>query len=162
MRTMGEAVTRQTFMREAIALAERSVAGGGGPFGAVVVRDGRIIGRGHNRVTLDNDPTAHAEIVAIRDACRATGNFSLAGSELYVSCEPCPMCLSAAYWARLERIFYAATTADAAGGGFDDAAIYAEVCAPAAQRRIATVQLLRDEAAGVFAAWLAKGDRTDY
>lgn len=153
---------RHQFMREAIALAERSVANGGGPFGAVVVYDGRIIGRGHNRVTLDNDPTAHAEVVAIREACRTLGDFRLDGCELYVSCEPCPMCLAACYWAHLERIYYAGSTADAAEGGFDDGVIYQEVCVPAPQRRIIMAQLLPEEAATVFAAWQAKPDRIDY
>ncbi len=159
---MEELARRQGFMRAAIALSEQSVAMGGGPFGAVVVRDGTIIGRGHNSVTLDNDPTAHAEIVAIRDACRASGDFRLEGCELYVNCEPCPMCLAAAYWAHLERIFYAGATTDAAAGGFDDAAIYQQVCTPAPQRRIALVQLLRDEAMAAFAAWRGKADRIDY
>lgn len=159
---MDEPERRQGFMRAAIDLAQRSVAAGGGPFGAVVVRDGTIIGSGQNRVTLDNDPTAHAEVMAIRDACRASGDFRLEGCELYVSCEPCPMCLAAAYWSHLERIFYAATTADAAAGGFDDAEIYRQVCVRPTQRRIALVQLLRDEALGAFAAWQGKPDRVDY
>ncbi len=149
-------------MRAAIELAQQSVAGGGGPFGAVVVRDGTIIGRGHNRVTLDNDPTAHAEIVAMRDACRTSGDFRLERCELYVNCEPCPMCLAAAYWAHLERVFYAATTTDAAASGFDDAVIYQQLCMPAPQRSIGLTPLLRDEALGTFSAWQDKQDRIDY
>lgn len=153
---------QRLFMREAIALAAASVRDGGGPFGAVVVRDGRIVGRGSNRVTPDSDPTAHAEVVAIRDACRTLGSFSLEGCELYVSCEPCPMCLAAAYWARLERIYHAATHRDAAAAGFDDALFYHEVCLPPEQRRLPLQQLLPDEAAAVFAAWLASPDRVNY
>ena len=159
---MEQAEQHKEFMREAIALAERSVAAGGGPFGAVVVCDGRIIGRGHNRVTLDNDPTAHAEMMAIREACRAIGSFRLEGCELYVNCEPCPMCLAACYWARLERIYYAGTTTAAADGGFDDAVIYREVCAPATERHISMTQLLQDEVVQAFETWRAKSDRVDY
>lgn len=150
------------FMREALALAEASVASGGGPFGAVVVRAGVVVGRGSNRVTPDNDPTAHAEVMAIRDACRNLGIFSLEGCELYVNCEPCPMCLAAAYWARLERIYHAATRQDAAAAGFDDALIYQEVCLPAAQRRLPLEQLLPEEAMTAFAAWAELACRVDY
>jgi tRNA(Arg) A34 adenosine deaminase TadA len=159
---MAEEEDQRRFMREAIALARESVAGGGGPFGAVVVRAGVVVGRGGNRVTPDTDPTAHAEVVAIRDACRTLGSFSLEGCELYVNCEPCPMCLAAAYWARLERICHAATRHDAAAAGFDDALIYQEVCLPAAQRRLPMVQLLPEEAMAAFAAWSALPDRVDY
>jgi len=153
---------QQRFMREALALAAQSVRDGGGPFGAVVVRGGEIIGRGSNCVTPDNDPTAHAEIVAIRAACRTLGSFSLEGCELYVNCEPCPMCLAAAYWARLEGIYYAATRDDAAAAGFDDALIYQEVCLPSEQRHLPLRRLLAEEAGDAFAAWAAKADRIDY
>ncbi|MEW6647237.1 MAG: nucleoside deaminase [Pseudomonadota bacterium] len=159
---MSDMEQQQHCMREALALAAQSVRDGGGPFGAVVVRDGMIIGRGSNRVTPDNDPTAHAEVVAIRAACRTLNSFSLEGCELYVNCEPCPMCLAAAYWARLERIYYAATRDDAAAGGFDDALIYQEVCLLPEQRRLPLLRLLPEEAGDAFAAWAAKADRVDY
>ena len=159
---MSDTEQRQYCMREALALAAQSVRDGGGPFGAVVVRDGVIIGRGSNRVTPDNDPTAHAEVVAIRAACRTLNSFSLEGCELYVNCEPCPMCLAAAYWARLERIYYAATRDDAAAAGFDDALIYQEVCLLPEQRRLPLRRLLPEEAGDAFAAWMAKADRIDY
>ena len=137
-------------------------AGEGGPFCAVVVRDGQIIGRGWNRVTSTNDPTAHAEVVAIRDACAHLQTFSLAGCEIYASCEPCPLCLAAIYWSRLGRIYYAATCADAAAAGFDDQALYRELALPAADRSIPMEQALREEAGVAFASWLAKEDRTRY
>ena len=150
-------------MREAIRLSVASVTEGGGPFGCVIVRDGRIVGQGANRVTLDNDPTAHAEVVAIRDACRRLGSFQLAGCDVYASCEPCPMCLGALYWARRRRVFYAATAADAAAVGFDDAFIEAELGRkPAALRAIPLAQMLRDEALAALRAWTAKEDRTPY
>lgn len=150
------------FMRQAIALALESVRTGGGPFGALVVRDGRVLGRGANRVTPDNDPTAHAEVVAIRAACTAAGSFSLAGAELYTSCEPCPMCLGAIWWARLERVHFAGTRADAAAAGFDDAALYEEVSRPLPARVLPLRPLLRDEGLAAFAAWTAKADRVRY
>jgi guanine deaminase len=150
-------------MREAIALSVASVGQGGGPFGCVIVRGGKIIGRGANRVTLDCDPTAHAEVVAIRDACARIARFQLEGCDVYASCEPCPMCLGALYWARPKRVFYAATAADAAAIGFDDAFIDAELGRrPAALRAIPLRQMLREEALAAFAAWTAKADRTPY
>jgi guanine deaminase len=150
-------------VREAIRVARvRMLQGRGGPFGAVVAQGGVIVARGWNAVTSANDPTAHAEVVAIRRACRALGSFSLAGCVLYASCEPCPMCLAAAYWARVDRLAYAATRDDAARAGFDDAFIYDQVPLPAAERSLPTVQLLRSEAIGVFDAWLAKPDRLTY
>lgn len=153
----------QDFLREAIRLSiEKSQAGEGGPFGAVVVRNDQIIGRGWNRVTSTNDPTAHAEIVAIRDACGRLETFSLAGCEIYTSCEPCPMCFAAIYWARLERIYYAATRRDAAAGGFDDDTFYQQLALPADRRSIQMVQDLRDEACEAFRLWLLKTDRTPY
>jgi len=151
------------FVREAIRVARvRMLQGHGGPFGAVVARDGVIVARGWNAVTSSNDPTAHAEVVAIRRACRVLGSFSLAGCVLYASCEPCPMCLAAAYWARVDRLVHAATRDDAARAGFDDAFIYDQVALPAADRSLPTAQLLRSEAIAVFEAWLAKPDRVPY
>ncbi|WP_144186561.1 nucleoside deaminase [Elioraea rosea] len=150
-------------MREAIALSVASVAEGGGPFGCVIVRDGRVVGRGANRVTLDHDPTAHAEIVAIRDACARFGTHQLDGCDVYASCEPCPMCLAALYWARPRRVFYASTAADAAAVGFDDAFIDAELGRrPAALRALPLRQMLREEALAAYEAWRAKEDRTHY
>ena len=132
------------FMARAIELATENVrTGRGGPFAAVVVKDGRIIAEGANRVTSSNDPTAHAEIVAIREACRALGNFQLAGCDVYTTCEPCPMCLGAIYWARPARVFYAATAADAALFGFDDSFISRELQRPIAERKIPTQQMMR-------------------
>ncbi len=150
-------------LREAISLSIDNVhSGRGGPFGAVVVRDGEIIGRGTNRVTSENDPTAHAEIVAIRDACRRLGTFSLAGCAIYTSCEPCPMCLAAIHWARLDRLVYAATRHDAAAAGFDDAVIYEQLVRPPAERLVPSVQMLRDEALAAMQAWTDKEDRLEY
>ena len=141
-------------MREAIGLAREGMrAGRGGPFGAVVVREGRIVGRGANSVLSDRDPTAHAEIVALRDACRALGTHELSGCEVYSSCEPCPMCLAALYWARVDRLWYAATQEDAAAAGFDDSLIYREVREPPRRRRLAMRPLLRNEAVGLFTEW---------
>jgi len=150
-------------MREAIRLARENMrAGAGGPFGAVVVKDGAILGRGWNQVTSTNDPTAHAEVMAIRAACRALGDFRLNGAIIYASCEPCPMCLSAIYWARIERVYFAGTRADAAAAGFDDALLYREVALPLSERALPFAGLLRDEALGVFAEWNAKADRIRY
>jgi tRNA(Arg) A34 adenosine deaminase TadA len=151
------------FLREAIRLSrDRMRQGHGGPFGAVVARDGRIVARGWNAVTSANDPTAHAEVVAIRRACRALETFSLAGCVLYASCEPCPMCLAAAYWARVDRLVFAATRDDAARAGFDDDVIYREVPLAPEARTLPTTRALRDEAAAVFDEWLAKDDRVAY
>ena len=150
-------------MRRAIELSRSHMLGGeGGPFGAVVVRDGRIVGEGWNRVTSACDPTAHAEITAIREACRALGTFELRGCEIYTSCEPCPMCLAAIYWARLDRIWYANTQQDAAGIQFDDEWLYREVALPLEDRSLPAAQLLRDEALAVFRAWEAKPDKIRY
>jgi tRNA(Arg) A34 adenosine deaminase TadA len=150
-------------MRRAITLArEHMAANDGGPFGAVVVRDGRIVGEGWNRVTSTMDPTAHAEVVAIREAARALGDFRLAGAELFTSCEPCPMCLAAAYWARLERVWYAADRADAAAAQFDDEALYEEMALPIPGRRLPMGRLLAAEARAVFGEWLKKPDRIPY
>lgn len=151
------------FLREAIRLSiEKLDANEGGPFGAVIVRDGEIIGRGWNRVTAANDPTAHAEIVAIRDACERLNTFSLAGCELYSSCEPCPMCLATIYWSRLDALTFAAGRDDAADAGFDDALLYRELVKPIEERSIPTTQTLRDEACVAFQKWKTKTDRIAY
>jgi tRNA(Arg) A34 adenosine deaminase TadA len=155
--------TSQRFLRQAIELALEAVRSGrGGPFGAVVVLGGEVVGRGINEVTSALDPTAHAEIVAIRAACRALGTFQLAGAEVYASCEPCPMCLGAIYWARAARVYFAASREDAAASGFDDGFIAAELALPAAARRIPMAQDLREEALAVFRLWDEKPDRTRY
>lgn len=142
------------FMHEAIALStENVISGKGGPFAAVVVKDGRIIARGANHVTTENDPTAHAEIVAIREACKVLGSFQLTGCDVYTTCEPCPMCLGALYWARPERIFYANTRDDAKAIGFDDDFIYNELARPLEERTLPIIQMMRDEALAAFEAW---------
>ncbi len=153
----------QYFMRRAIALAQEGMnAGAGGPFGAVVVKDGEIIAEGHNSVTSQNDPTAHAEIVAIRLACDKLNTFQLAGCIIYTSCEPCPMCLGAIYWARPEKVVYACNRHDAAAVEFDDQFIYNELDVTLEERKIAFSQELRDEALVVFNAWTNKVDKTRY
>ncbi len=153
----------EQFMREAIRISVEKMRDGlGGPFGAVVVKENRIIARGWNQVTSANDPTAHAEIVALREACRQVGDFRLRGCELYSSCEPCPMCLGAIYWARLDRLFFAATRQDAAEAGFDDDWLYREIALPVTQRRLPTRQLLREAALDAFAQWKAMPDRIPY
>lgn len=149
-------------MREAIKLSAESVRSGGGPFGAVIVRNGEIIARGENRVTVCNDPTAHAEVSAIREAAARLGTYDLSGCEIYSSCEPCPMCLGAIYWARLDRLYYASTRADAANVGFDDAHIYEELPLDPSQRELPTQTLLREEAQRVFEAWAEKTDKKEY
>lgn len=149
-------------MREAIRLSRESVAAGGGPFGAIVVRRDEVVGCGQNRVTLLNDPTAHAEILAIRQACETRGTFRLTGCELFTSCEPCPMCLGAILWARLDRVWYANTRADAAAIGFDDRAFYDELARPANQRSVPMTPLLREEALAAFDAWEDTDDKHTY
>src|ERR1700729_3848616 len=140
-----------TFMEQAIALATENVTSGrGGPFGAVIVRDGKIVATGVNLVTATNDSTAHGEIVAIRNACTALGSFQLKGCQIYTSCEPCPMCLAAIYWARMDHIYFGSTAADAAAAGFDDAFLYDEIKRPIAQRTIPATNLLRDQALSSF------------
>src|SRR5665213_2237591 len=146
------------FMRRAIALATENVARGGGPFGCVVVRGGEIVATGVNQVTATNDPTAHAEVVAVRAACQALGTFQLRGCTIYTSCEPCPMCLAALYWSRCDAIFYANTAADAAAAGFDDSFLYDEVSRPPDQRRLPMKRLLADEAIESFNTWRARTD----
>lgn len=152
----------EKYMREAIALSKESVYSGGGPFGAVVVRDGRIIGRGMNRVTLWNDPTAHGEIVAIREACKNLGSFQLDDCVLYTSCEPCPMCLGAIYWSRPKAIYFANTKEDAASIGFDDALIYEEINVSCLDRKMLFFQMMREEAMVVFQSWTEKEDKIKY
>jgi guanine deaminase len=150
-------------MARAIELAIENVRSGrGGPFATVVVKDGRIIASGTNQVTSTNDPTAHAEVVAIRAACAALGTFQLTGCDLYTTCEPCPMCLGAIYWARPSRVFFGGTAADAAAVGFDDAFIYQELQQPPGERKIPFVAMMREEALACFRAWQAKSDRAKY
>ncbi|PCH68995.1 MAG: tRNA-specific adenosine deaminase [Bacteroidetes bacterium] len=153
----------EEFMRVAIELSLNGVNNSeGGPFGAVVVKDGEIVGRGKNCVTSSNDPTAHAEVVAIRDACQNLNTFQLDGCEIYTSCEPCPMCLGAIYWARPAKIYYACTKTDASDHGFDDSFIYEEIELPISERKIPTSQMLREEGIKVFEEWDAKNDKTLY
>jgi tRNA(Arg) A34 adenosine deaminase TadA len=154
---------KQKFMREAICLSrEKMRRNAGGPFGAIIVRRGKIVGRGWNRVTSANDPTAHAEIMAIREACRRLKTFRLDDCELYASCEPCPMCLAACYWARLRKIYYANTRRDAAKIGFDDESLYREMVQPVSRRKLPMKQLIRKEALEVFAEWKNKPDKILY
>lgn len=160
---MNENKLNSQLMGEAIALSEESVRSGkGGPFGAVIVKEGKIIAKAHNQVTLTNDPTAHAEIVAIREACRVLQTFNLKGCELYTSCEPCPMCLGAIYWARLDKVYYANTKADAAQIGFDDRFIYDELQLPLTQRHLPMIQLMPEKASIAFQEWVEKSDKVEY
>ena len=152
-----------SFMARAIQLSIENVRSGrGGPFGAVIVRDGKIVAEGVNEVTSTNDPTAHAEVLAIRRACLKLGTFELKDCELYTSCEPCPMCLGAIYWARLSHLYFANTAEDAAKIGFDDSFIYGELKQPPSQRRIPTTQMMREEALAGFRAWVEKPDKMPY
>lgn len=150
------------YMRQAILMADESVAKGGGPFGAVIVRGDKIIAASSNTVTLDIDPTAHAEVNTIRQACRQLGTFDLAGATIYTSCEPCPMCLGAIYWAGIERIYYGNTRQDAAQAGFSDNFIYEELAKDMSERSVPIIPLLRDEALGSFRLWTEKADKTTY
>jgi guanine deaminase len=160
---MDDPEAQQALMRRAIRLsAERMRMGEGGPFGAVIVKDGKVIAEGWNKVTSSNDPTAHAEVSAIRTACEKLGTFSLAGCDIYTSCEPCPMCLAAIYWARLEHIYFANSREAAAAIGFDDAFLYREVAKPIEERSIPTMKLDLPEAEAVFAEWQAKPDKVEY
>jgi guanine deaminase len=151
-----------SLIRQVIELAVEHVRRDGGPFAALVVRDGVVIATGANQVTRTNDPTAHAEMVAIREACRVLGEFQLTGCDLYTSCEPCPMCLGALYWARPARVFYAATHLDASSAGFDDTFIYREIETPAAQRSIPMVRVPDEQATRPFEEWTNKSDRARY
>lgn len=150
------------FMTAAIEMAKLSVQRGGGPFGCVIVKNGKIVGRGHNRVTMNNDPTAHAEVMAIRDACTNLGTFQLDDCEVYTSCFPCAMCYGAIYWARPKVVYYASDQHDAAKAGFDDDFIYKELSAPLNQRKIPIIQIMRDESNVIFDEWKNNPDKIDY
>jgi guanine deaminase len=153
----------EKFMQMAIDLSEYNVKEGqGGPFGAVIVKDGMVLARSANKVVPNNDPTAHAEVSAIRLACQELGTFNLAGCEIYTSCEPCPMCLGAIYWARIDKIYFANTKADAAAIGFDDHFIYEELDLPMEKRKLPIVQMMRNEALGAFKLWSESESKTDY
>ena len=156
-------MSNSPFMRRAVELAlEKMRENGDGPFGAVVVKDGDIIGEGWNQVTATNDPTAHAEIVAIREACAAVGSFELLDCDMYANCEPCPMCLGAIYWTRLRRLYYCKTRIDAAQIGFDDDFVYQEIALPPERRKIPAVQLADEKADLVFSEWAANPDKREY
>lgn len=157
-----ETMTKEELMRRAIELSENSVRNGGGPFGAVIAKDGEIIAEGSNKVTINNDPTAHAEVCAIRNACKILNTFELADCVIYTSCEPCPMCLGAIYWARLSKIFYANDRKDAAEIGFDDDFIYEEIAIEPQYRKKPSEILLRNEAINAFRMWTLKDDKTKY
>ncbi|MBS7121440.1 nucleoside deaminase [Dysgonomonas capnocytophagoides] len=150
------------YMMKAIELSMNSVANGGGPFGAVIVKDGKIVAEGSNCVTLNNDPTAHAEVTTIRKACTALNTFDLSGCEIYTSCEPCPMCLSAIYWARIERIYYGCNKVDAKNIGFDDSFIYEQIELKPELRSIPSSQVLHTEALEAFRMWTDKEDKIEY
>jgi len=154
---------KEQFMEMAIKMAENNIKEQkGGPFGALVVKDGVVVGRGSNHVTSDNDPTAHAEVVAIRDACKNLNTFNLEGCEIYASCEPCPMCLGAIYWARLGKLYYAGTKDDAANANFDDSFIYKEFELPKEERSIPSSQLMRNKAVQVFEKWNENEEKIEY
>ncbi|GAA3514674.1 guanine deaminase [Aquimarina addita] len=154
---------KEKFMKEAVNAALKGMnTNEGGPFGCVIVKDGKIIGRGNNKVTSTNDPTAHAEVTAIRDACKKLGSFQLEGCEIYTSCEPCPMCLGAIYWARPDKVFYGSTQQDAANIGFDDEFIYKEIPLPYSERSIPFEQLGHKIALEPFIAWTKKEDKKEY
>lgn len=156
-------MSQNSFMVEAIELSRKNVQEGtGGPFAAIVVRDGEVIARGTNSVTSTNDPTAHAELVAIREACKKLKTFRLVGCELYATCEPCPMCLGAIYWARLDKVYFAGSRDDAARIGFDDLWIYQELSLPLPKRKVRMTQMMRDEALVAFRDWVEKADRLQY
>ena len=153
---------KNEFMREAIELSVKNIDNDGGPFGAVVVKDGEVVARGVNRVTASIDPTAHAEVSAIREAAKKLGTFDLSGCEIYSSCEPCPMCLGAIYWAHLDKLYYANTKLDAKNIGFDDSFIYDEIDLKPQDRKLPSETLLRDEAIRAFGKWQEKTDKTEY
>lgn len=155
-------MTKEELMRRAIKLSEQSVRSGGGPFGAVIAKDGNIIAEGNNRVTLNIDPTAHAEVSAIRNACQQLKTFDLSGCEIYTSCEPCPMCLGAIYWAHIDKIYYGCDRKDARNIGFDDDFIYDEIPLKTEDRKKPSEELLRNEALNAFYVWDNKADKTKY
>ncbi len=155
--------THKTHLRHAIALSKEGMKkGSGGPFGAVIVKDGKVVGKGYNCVTSTNDPTAHAEVVAIRDACKNLGSFQLEGCIIYSSCEPCPMCLGAIYWARPDKLIYACTAEDAASVGFDDSFIYKEIALAPPERSLASEHMLGEEALEVMKLWNSREGKIDY
>jgi len=153
---------QSAFLKQAIQMATENVRRGGGPFAALVVREGAIIATGCNQVTRTNDPTAHAEVVAIREACRVLGDFQLTGCDLYSSCEPCPMCLGAIFWARPERVFFAATHTDAAAAGFDDTFIYEQIALPHSERSIPMVHVIDPQSALPFEEWVSHPHKAEY
>ncbi|HUI80076.1 MAG TPA: nucleoside deaminase [Bryobacteraceae bacterium] len=153
---------KSSLIKQVIELAVENVHHGGGPFGALVVKDGAVIATGTNQVTLTHDPTAHAEIVAIREACRVLGDFRLTGCEVYTSCEPCPMCLGALFWARTDRVYFAATQSDAGAAGFDDSFIYRQIAVAPSDRSIPMFQVADDEARRPFEEWRKQTDKTEY
>ena len=153
---------KNEFMKRAIELSVESVNKDGGPFGCVIVKDGKIISEGSNKVTMTNDPTAHGEIVAIREACKKLNNFNLTGCNLYSSCEPCPMCLSAIYWAHIDKVYYANTRKDAQKIDFDDSLIYSELTKSIENRKISMIQIMRNEALKAFELWNKKTDKVKY
>lgn len=155
-------MTDKEFLNLAIEIAEKNIAKGGGPFGAVIVKDGEVVARSGNSVTVDNDPTAHAEVNCIRKACRVLGTFDLSGCVIYSSCEPCPMCLSAIYWARLDKLFYAATRRDAASAGFDDDFIYREIPLADRERSLHCEHINTETSCIPFDCWREKSDRVEY
>lgn len=155
-------MTNEELMRKAIELSIENVANGGGPFGAVIARNGEIIATGVNRVTANNDPTAHAEVSAIRAAAEKLGRFDLSDCEIFTSCEPCPMCLGAIYWARLNKIYFANNKTDAKNIGFDDSFIYDELALPRDQRHLSAEEMMRNEAIKAFEAWTEKTDKIEY
>ncbi len=153
----------QEYIEEAIGMAAKNAEKlSGGPFGAIIVKDGKVIGKGANQVTTNNDPTAHAEVVAIRDACKNTNNFKLEGAVIYASCEPCPMCLSAIYWARIAKVYYAANSSDAAEAGFDDSFIYKEINLPREKRSIPLEKLKTEVATKPFREWIRMENKIEY
>lgn len=154
---------QRKFMQMAVDLARENIENGqGGPFGAVIVKDGKVVGQGANKVTTINDPTAHAEVMAIRNACKALGSFQLDGCDIYSSCEPCPMCLGAIYWARPDNLYFACTREDAANVGFDDSYIYKQLSLPMEKRKIRTSHFMRDESMKVFDIWNGMTDKIEY
>ena len=151
------------WLEQAIELSRQGMKSGeGGPFGCIIVRQGQIVGRGSNKVTSSNDPTAHAEVVAIRDACKNLGSYQLADCDIFTSCEPCPMCLGAIYWARPSRIYFACTHIDAAEAGFDDSFIYKEINITPSERKIPSYEIMREEGKKVFSNWISKSDKITY
>jgi Cytosine/adenosine deaminases len=150
------------FMKKAITLAKQSIAKGGGPFGAVIVKDNEVVAQGNNCVTLNNDPTAHAEVSAIRKACKKLNTFDLSGCEIYTSCEPCPMCLSAIYWSHIDKIYYGCTKTDAKNIGFDDSFIYDQINLKPEKRSIPAKNILQDQAIEAFCLWEEKDDKIEY